>query len=711
MIKVSSLLWVCFLFSQFGNAQSYNWPCEPFTQQHWVNGTFCECRSGTSGDRDHFHDGIDIHLPQGEPVYSVINGTVSGFATAAQSGINSWIRAGRYAYVHVDPNPALSVGSQVIAFQTILGWTNSWNHIHFKDGYPGSETNSIRADGGLDPLVDTWKPTILDAKFYINGTNTQFQNNRVFGDVDIVSRAWDRTDSGPIGDNNGIYKIGFDILDSTGSIIFGPRTPFEFYNIPASDNYITNVFAPGSNTGTYRYTITNNVSSDNKIDVSDWNLGSYTARVFTWDQYFQTDTLLQVFEVTESDDTPPNSPTLLSVLREGNGFRLNWLSNQDSDLLGYRLYFSYDNSSWYSNHDETILTAEISEYVVPSFSSEMVFLYITAVDDGPFTNESEKSNTVVFRKSEPETTLLLVDASRNNNIIEDEESVANLGSIIDTYSSLGIETVHDSLISLYNDTLSTHQIAWIHFGIRRDSISNGLVEWLMTRHINSETKTLSMGAFAPNMLFQSNTGQNYLDSLGIDSVSYEPLDAPITVSTHDFLGELNDVNISVLIDSIGYGLDFSNSITIPLISFGDHYLGFMNPNDNNSIVLSTPLEMFSDPDAPALLILDHFFPGSVSVKSEKGLIPSQFMFTTYPNPFNETFAVQINGQSDQYLISMFDILGKSVLTTSYYKKSSTGSTNLSLSPSISSSATGVYFVQIKGLHSPTIQTQKVLYLK
>ena len=89
-------------------SQDYNWPCEPFDQQHWINGTFCECRSGTSGDIDHFHDGVDIHLSQGGAVYSVINGSITSIGTPGQYGINSWVRVDRYAYVHVDPNPAHS---------------------------------------------------------------------------------------------------------------------------------------------------------------------------------------------------------------------------------------------------------------------------------------------------------------------------------------------------------------------------------------------------------------------------------------------------------------------------------------------------------------------------------------------------------------------------------------------------------------------------
>ena len=64
------------------NSQTvYNWPCDPFNQQHYINGTFCENRPSGDIARHHFHDGIDIHLPQGSNVYSVINGSITSFST------------------------------------------------------------------------------------------------------------------------------------------------------------------------------------------------------------------------------------------------------------------------------------------------------------------------------------------------------------------------------------------------------------------------------------------------------------------------------------------------------------------------------------------------------------------------------------------------------------------------------------------------------
>ena len=327
-------------------SQSYNWPCEPFDEQHWINGTFCECRSGSAGDIDHFHDGVDIHLPQGNAVYSVINGTVTSIGTASSYGINSWVRVGRYCYVHVDPNPALTVGDNITAYQTILGWTNSWNHIHFKDGYPGSEINAIRQNGGLNPLEDNDDPQAVWVKFYQDNSTIQFPDNRVTGWVDLVCRASDRTDDGPISDNNGIYKIGYEIFNSSGESVYGPYLPFEFNEIPVSDSYITNVYFPGSSTSTYIYTISNNLYTNNSLNVIGWNAGDYIARIYVFDQYLNADTSDMNFEVLETDTEPPSSPEIISILQEGNGFILKWFANTEVDLAGYRLYFSYNTLSY-----------------------------------------------------------------------------------------------------------------------------------------------------------------------------------------------------------------------------------------------------------------------------------------------------------------------------------------------------------------------------
>ncbi len=101
------LLTLCLLsMAQIPIAGAYPWPLAPMDVQHNISGTFCECRA----DRDHFHDGVDMPLGYGGAVLSVADGTVLGLDPA---GANAWIRVGRYAYVHVNPNPDLHVGDFV----------------------------------------------------------------------------------------------------------------------------------------------------------------------------------------------------------------------------------------------------------------------------------------------------------------------------------------------------------------------------------------------------------------------------------------------------------------------------------------------------------------------------------------------------------------------------------------------------------------------
>ncbi|RMF09812.1 MAG: hypothetical protein D6762_02765, partial [Candidatus Neomarinimicrobiota bacterium] len=411
-----SLLW----------ATSYNWPCLPFDQPHWVNGTFCECRSGSSGDIDHFHSGIDIDLPGGNAVFSVIDGTVTSIGTPDDYGINSWVRVGRYAYVHVIPNPILSVGSSVTAYQTILGWTNSWNHIHFKDGYPGDEINPIRQDGGITPLDDPYDPWVNDLRFYLDGTQTEFPSDQIYGRVDIVSRAMDHTDDGPIGWDNGVYAIGYEILDSAGTVVRALTIPFQFDHIP-SQSYVHNVYAPGSNTSVYRYIVTNHLSGNHSLDVTGWSQGTYVARVIAWDPYGHVDTLSRVFRVTESDTIPPPAPRLAGIRQVGTGFQLHWEPSPASDLAGYRLYFSYDLEEWQLYQDEVQLPAGTDSLRVESFPDDItIYLRMTARDNAPFPNESAPSEIAAYRGSPVNRILIMENLTDDHTRLHPEEIVAHL---------------------------------------------------------------------------------------------------------------------------------------------------------------------------------------------------------------------------------------------------------------------------------------------
>ena len=531
----------------------YNWPCEPFNEPHWINGTFCECRSGSSGEIDHFHDGVDIHLPEGSAVYSVTNGTVTSFSTAQQSGINSYVRVGRYAYVHVNPNPALNVGDNITAYETILGWTNSWNHIHFKDGYPGDEINAIRLDGGLNPLVDNYDPQTHWVKFYQDNSLSQFVNNSVFGLVDIVCKSTDRTDDGPISDNNGIYKIGYEIFNSSGESVYGPHLPFEFNEIPVSDSYISNVYFHGSSTSSYLYTISNNLYTNNSLNVIGWDVGDYTARIYVYDQYLNADTMDVGFDVAETDVEPPTSPDIISILQEGNGFILKWFANTEDDLTGYRLYFSYNMETWYSNHDESYLTSEDTQFQIGSFFNNTGFFRLTAVDNAPIPNESEPSEIVVFRRGQIGQKLLFVNSFNEQNATSEHPYSGNAGLIADNHG-IGIGTVNDTLFSTDTSfTIPVNYLPIVLTGNSANPIPDGLINQL------NNSSYWIIGSKSTESLIATSTGSDFLQNyLGVDFTG------SISIPT-EFIGidiPFDNYSSSNLITNIG--IDSLNSIGSPL---------------------------------------------------------------------------------------------------------------------------------------------------
>ncbi|MCB0282436.1 MAG: T9SS type A sorting domain-containing protein [Calditrichaeota bacterium] len=391
-------------------AQTYNWPAKPFNiQDHSINGTFCENRPDGSVLRDHFHDGVDIGLGQGGEVYSVINGTVTSLT---RTGVNAYIRVGRYAYVHVTPNPALDIGDNVVAYQTIIGTTNDQNHIHFKDGYSGSEINAIRSTGGLSPLVDNYSPTIVYIKYFINKTTQQFSNNRVSGLVDIVSQAYDRTNDGYSGSNNGVYRVSYQIFDSTGTEpVTAKITPYKFDQIP-SHSYVTNVFFEGSDLSTYIYNITNKVTGDSYWDTRNVDRGFYQVKVEVEDTRNNITEKWSTVEVVPQDKTAPDTPELLALIGNNEkNWTLNWFKNDSTDLDGYNLSFTYWGDSWNENPSISgMINPADTSFTWNNFANNVsIFFRLVAHDDAGPTNFSDSSDVYGIRLADSGPQALIVD--------------------------------------------------------------------------------------------------------------------------------------------------------------------------------------------------------------------------------------------------------------------------------------------------------------
>src|SRR3981081_2933488 len=147
-----------------GTASAYGWPFRPFNKQHPIRGFFGDPRTvyedgvrygfEPSG-RFSFHQGVDISAADGTPVYPVVSGTVfyRGYAVLKVRSAT-----GRIIFQYFRLLPAVHVGQQVVAQQTVLGFVQApFGHVHLTEIDDGRAVNPLQR-GHLSPYVDRTRP-------------------------------------------------------------------------------------------------------------------------------------------------------------------------------------------------------------------------------------------------------------------------------------------------------------------------------------------------------------------------------------------------------------------------------------------------------------------------------------------------------------------------------------------------------------------------
>ena len=107
---------------------------------------------------------------------------------------------------------------------------------------------------------------------------------------------------------------------------------------------------------------------------------------FTEDTFGNADTLYSSVEVSESDNVPPEQPLIKFVGSDSQQLQVRWYPNEDPDLLGYRLFFSFDNVSWQQRLNESRLT---KTKVDTSFNVSLnrdIYFRLHSVDNAVFKN-------------------------------------------------------------------------------------------------------------------------------------------------------------------------------------------------------------------------------------------------------------------------------------------------------------------------------------
>ncbi|RMD94214.1 MAG: T9SS C-terminal target domain-containing protein [Calditrichaeota bacterium] len=691
-------LLIFILTSNSWSQEQFPWPVEPFHASHEITGNFAEFRD--TGSADHFHNGTDIPKPDGSPVYPVKDGIITSIGRVSSQGNNAFVRVQDMAYVHIDPNPVLAVGDSVFASQTVLGTIlPGLGHVHFTNGFLGAEKNSMLENRGLTPLEDPWPPIIRFVRFYQNETTLQFPSTTLSGLVDIVVKV-DEQNGPPTSRisrrNNGTYKIGYKILNAdTSAVIFEPPNGgvrFQFDTKP-SNAYVHRVyFDLLSSTTSHVYIVTNDITRDNFWNTAAFPEGKYVVMVFTEDTRHNADTVYVAVETTGADLTPPAPPVLRFVKEIPAGLAIGWYPNQESDLLGYRLYFSTDNLHWSLKNGERYLQADQQDTSFKAILNRDLYFRLTAVDNAPVPNESQPSDVYGMSNGKFRQKVLIVDGFDRTEssgswhkpshffaFIHGRAIIAN-GFSFDTVPN---EAVVDSTVDL-NDyaavvwflgdestadqTFSPEEqklIAQYLENGGRLFVSGSEIAWDLDPDSQSGQSTPEDETFLHEYLkadYEGNTADSQ-EVTGVEETIFEGLQfnfgkSPYPEDSPDFIqpfGEGSKVCLKYSTNQ-NAGVQFEGT-------FGE------SDKIGKIVYLAFPFETIEGEEIRKEVmgrILNFFFPNPTAITSgpEANRSPEKFaLFQNYPNPFNAhtsiTFHVPVNSHVK---LTIYNIRGRLIRT-------------------------------------------------
>ena len=223
---------------------SYGWPVEPFDHQHPVRGFFGDPRIGSAGGTS-FHFGVDVSVPNGTPVYSVVAGTVDLNVAGGPENVAVMSPGVTHGYWHIVP--AVSQ-SQHVAQGALLGHVAApWGHVHFAERTPGGPYLNPLRDGALTPFVKHDAPSV-DRIVAARGGQLVDANN-LAGIVDLIAEAHDVTPLPPLAPYTDMPVTPASVswrLVAHATEVVPWQTVADFRTVLPANSLYGTVYAPGT---------------------------------------------------------------------------------------------------------------------------------------------------------------------------------------------------------------------------------------------------------------------------------------------------------------------------------------------------------------------------------------------------------------------------------------------------------------------------------
>ena len=678
------LLPVTFAFGQ------YPWPTEPFHESHEITGMFMEYRS--TAPAPHFHDGTDIPKPDFSPVYSVVDGRVTGIG-------GDWVRVEKnsvesYAYVHIDPSPGLSVGDSAKALHTVLGTIQSGQgHVHFKDGRPNVGRQALRADGGLTPFTDNWAPKIENVRFYSLPNRSRLdaaspgQPDTLVGHVQITFRV--REPGGPptaneARQNNGAYIVGYKVLsrDREQEVYVPGNDGVQFrFDSELSSAYVHNVYdQTQSSTSSHVYIVTNGVYQASAFDVSLVDEGDYTILLFAEDTRGNRAEHFVDVTVAHRDVVPPPQPTLTGIIETPDGQYVNWTGGEADDHGGYRLYRSTEA---HAGADWTLVAEAGADArsLVRTADGEPSYFFVVSIDTVSPPNESPRSDTYGFLTDPSGLRILIVDGfdrigtsgswnqPRHNFAAVHGQAIAPAGYGFETVAN---EAVIDGLV----DLADYDAVIWmVGDESTADETFSSAEQQLVRAYLEGGGSLFVSGSEIAWDLDErgSTTDRDFIRNYL--KVAFAGDDAGSTSVTGVQGGIFDGANLTY--GSAPYIEDYPDYYTpvggsMATLRYGNNrvaaieYAGtFGNgTSEGKLVVMGFPFETIHGNrtrEAVMERILQFFFPGPTPIEDPDVPIARFELAAPYPNPSREWTSLSFDlPKADRIELAAYDVLGREV---------------------------------------------------